>query len=400
MPDDLTPESTLDTPSAPTVELPEGFGQALQDRFGGTSKIGVGITDYEGGVGVDAVAQLAQQGDAGAPPPTPADEPPAEEPVVAPDDTSSVPAPDDDSIPAPAVEPEAASPSETLPPVSGGWDHHYIDETGAEAIQHFDDAQVRRGLELVAWADSVPQELRAALGAVESGQAIPIPRARYDAYVAWEHAQQTQTRDTDLESLDADPRVIEMLRQQRDQIAQLTQAQQSTPAPSNVDPNLTAWAMHMDNAAVEWGKARNLSDDETRTLWQAAINAGTVRILATQNARYSPTGAFVGPADPRSTAYQALDFQLSRDPNLHAAVIQRTTPAAPTTNPATAGGSTPHTPAHDDSAIMAKKARAGSLAAAPSASANTAAPRIPPHGPDLVAAIAADLTPVMNGHGQ
>ena len=383
-----TPDTPLETPTdAPVVELPEGFGQALVDRFGSTSKLG-GLTDYEGGVGVDAVAQLAS---------TPAPEPePPEVPVDEPD------APVDESAgetPASVETAPAVEAQETLPPESattaapGGWDHHYIADDNTPATQHFSDDDVRAGLALKAWSDNLPQDLRWQLGAIASGQAVPIPRADYDRFVAWSQQQSTQSRYADLESLDADPKVIDLLRQQRDQIAQLSQTQQPTPA-SNVDPNLTAWAMQMDNAAVAWGQARQLYTDETRALWQRTINSGIVRHLATSRAQYSPTGAFLAPADPNTITYEALDFQLTRDPALHAAVLER---HANTSTSSSAATPPANVPREADLAIQAKKARAASMAAAPSAVVNQVAPGVPPVGPDLVAAMAAELAPVMNG---
>lgn len=412
MPDDLNPESTVETPSAPTVELPEGFGKALQDRFGSTSNIG--LADFEGGVGIDAAAQLAATGIEVPAPVTP--EPPADGSALPLSDPSASPAstaeptspvapdvqPATGDQPAAPVEPSAETQPPTEPSAApGGWDHQYVDETGATQTQHFDDSQIRRGLELTAWADSLPPEMRSMLGAVESGQAVAIPRADYDSYVAWRHAQDTQSRDADLDQFEPD--AARVIREQREQIAALQSIAQA-PQSNYVDPNLSAWAMRMDNAAVEWGKSRGLTPEETGQLWQATVNSGIIRHLAVSQARYSPTGTLLAPADPAQVAYQALDFNLTQNPTLHQAAIERyqsqaqsaQSSAAPATQPATNHASAP-TPAPDPG-IQAKKALASSVTSAPSAVVNPSAPRIPPPGPELVAAMAADLTPVMNGH--
>lgn len=399
MSDTPTTDTPLETTAAQPTELPEGWGQALLDRFG-TSDAEPGLTEYEGGVGIDAGRQL------GASPPTPAE--PVEPAIL--DAESATP----DAEPAPTEPPAPAEPAAPPAPADaaadastpqepsaapGGWDHHYLDETTqAAAVQHFTDDEVRDGLMLRGWRDSLSPEMRQALFVVESGQAVPVPRADYERFVAWSNAQSTQQRDADLSQYDDDAAAV--IRQQRDQIAQLQAQQPAAPQvdQSLVNANLSSWAMQTDQAAAAWAQARHLSVDEARPLWRQVVDSGMLSSLAASRSQYSPTGQFLAPADPRAVAYELLDFQLSRDQALLATVHQRHAAANPAPAPASAPAAAPPAtaPPANAASIEAKKARAASVSAAPSA-AVTPAPRAPLVGQDAVAAMAAELAPVMNG---
>lgn len=439
-----TPFPAPDGPSAlPAPDLPEGFGEALLARFGPPSETG-GLTEYEGGVGINAFAQLGLPDPLTPPddevtdPTDTTDTTKATDPTKATDNTttSTAPAtPDPPGTPGSqpldtsgtqeVSSPEVGSPSADAdqlppPPHPGGWDWSGIDpQTGQEVHQHYDDEEVATGLWLKAWNDSLDPGLRAQLAAVETGEAIPVSRAEYDQFSAWRQQQATAQRDHDLDQFEPEAaaeikRLRDALGQQQPPVQQHPQAQVSRPDfnGAQAQANLTAYANLIDQAVIAYGAERNLTEAERGQLWHEAVHSGIIRYLADQKAVVSPTGQLLAPGDPREIAREALDFALVRNPAISAAVASRvspTTPPAVTQPPELIQGTPSTLPASSQNAaqaqaLAAKKARAASVASAPSAQV-TPAPRDIASMPqaDIVRLIEADLRAdpafASNGHG-
>lgn len=258
----------------------------------------------------------------------------------------------------------------------------------------FTDEQVRGALALSAWAEQLPEPTRTAFAAIEQGQAVAIARADYDAFQAWKGEQTRSTRDADLTRLDVDPEVAQVITGLRDELAAL-KAGTPVPAPlgapgefQNTNANLDATAQRMDAAARTYATDRGLTEAEFSTLFQAAVNAQVIPSIAENLAQRNPaTGQIIRPADPGEVIAQALDFALIRDPGLHTAVLSRRQ-----ANPA----GQPSVTAPDDFAVTAKKARASSVASAPSA-AVTPSPRNPATrtSQEVIAAMEAELAEAM-----
>ncbi|PZM94384.1 MAG: hypothetical protein DIU79_09820 [Actinobacteria bacterium] len=254
---------------------------------------------------------------------------------------------------------------------TSGYVYRYTDPaTGQPAQAVIPDAYVERALSLMAWAENLPQQTRDAIGMIESGQAVVIPRADYDQFVAWKNQQDKSQRDADLSNLDVDPDVAKLISELRDKVATLEAQQQQ----GGVDPQYQAQAnaelsaLNREIAAAqhEYAQTRGLTAEEAEALMATAVQAEVIPIFMQQYAVRNPvTGALLQYPDMRKVTEAALDFALTQHPNLHEKVIAaRQNKATPT------AGATPSQPepaqSEEDRKVAAKKARAASLATAPS----------------------------------
>src|SRR5690606_23292035 len=255
---------------------------------------------------------------------------------------------------------------------ASGYVYRYTDPaTGQPAQAVIPDAYVERALSLMAWAENLPQQTRDAIGMIESGQAVVIPRADYDQFVAWRNQQDKSQRDADLSNLDVDPDVAKLISELRDKVATLEAQQQQQ---GGVDPQYQAQAnaelsaLNREIAAAqhEYAQTRGLTAEEAEALMATAVQAEVIPIFMQQYAVRNPvTGALLQYPDMRKVTEAALDFALTQHPNLHEKVIAaRQNKATPT------AGATPSQPepaqSEEDRKVAAKKARAASLATAPS----------------------------------
>ena len=255
---------------------------------------------------------------------------------------------------------------------TSGYVYRYTDPaTGQPAQAVIPDAYVERALSLMAWAENLPQQTRDAIGMIESGQAVVIPRADYDQFVAWKNQQDKSQRDADLSNLDVDPDVAKLISELRDKVATLEAQQQQQ---GGVDPQYQAQAnaelsaLNREIAAAqhEYAQTRGLTAEEAEALMATAVQAEVIPIFMQQYAVRNPvTGALLQYPDMRKVTEAALDFALTQHPNLHEKVIAaRQNKATPT------AGATPSQPepaqSEEDRKVAAKKARAASLATAPS----------------------------------
>ena len=350
----------------------------------------------------------AATAESAAPAPEPAGSDPAATPaeVAARDDAPAAPAaagPEADLTGEPAESPAPAAPV----------DYTWVPPDGSDPVT-IPSATVDQALGLLSWAENLPPETRTALTAVEVGQAVAVPRADWDQFTAWRNQQTTAARDADLDSLDAAPEVIAQIKAQRDEIARLrgeapavqaaqvqgqipqapgVQAPAPQPAVSNVDANLSATADIFDTALTEYAAARGLTDVEAEQLLARAVAAEVIPTLAHSAATFNPVnGQMIAPPDWSQVARQALDFALVQDPALHQRVLAGTQPAA-SISPAGAPGAAPDpsatVPTVDPTAV--KKARAASLASAPSAAAPPPQSAGPVSQSEMTARLTADI---------
>ena len=246
---------------------------------------------------------------------------------------------------------------------------------------------------LGAWAQNLPPETRQAFAAIEGGQAVAITRADYEQFEAWRStrgtaaAGSTPAADTwaQLEDAGIDPVVIAQLRAQEQKIAQLQQPQPQdyTAAQQQLNQRQAAYEAGEQN----WASTRGITDETTLArLRETAIRHNVIPKFIEDGRQYSPTGVLLRDADLATVAAQAMNYALATDPELHSEVLTRAT-----------AGAEPKSPSASDKRVNEKKARAGSLAAAPS----TAVPS--PSGPTtnnvqaMTEAMAGFISQRMNG---
>jgi hypothetical protein len=432
------------------VETPPDLAQELRDAFGSmqfrTSTTAALLRDDTPSV-EDAMA--AALGTPVTPPPAPPAPPaPVAEPPVLTPEGSTPPfsvdapsAPDATTAFAPAAGDQFAPPSEpvvdntTVPDPAAppaGYDFHYVDPTtGQSQTRHLSDDSVRQAIGLASWANSLPDNTRAAFAAIEAGQAVAISRADYDQFVAF--VNQTQAEGVnrgpasppriDTSTLDPDAaQAIDALQSQVSGLQALLQAQngQQAQAPNqgyqpvdpsfqaNVDANLTATSQAFDNAIQVYAQARHLTSEETERLVNVAVDAQIVPHFQRRYTQVNPvTGQILEVADPARVVYDSLDYALYQTPDLYRSVAGRVnTPAAPA--PPAAGTSPSSSPAPPPpqttavpglaSDITAKRAQAASLATAPSAAIAHPPRDVRGMNREQVAeAMAADIARVMAG---
>lgn len=385
-PDDaLPPDASSETQD--TSSPPEDLGEALLSQL--ESQAGNGRLEWEGGASIDVMADLSQRNQAEA-------TAPAEAEAVAPDE--SQPAESQDEAPAPSSEASEETPAETQDetgdnetqpevPVGG-----YLWVEGDEQ-QLFDDAQVREGLRLAAWARTLNDETRNAYAALEQGTAIAISREEYTAYNEWRSQKTKAARDSDLDNLIVDPDVAALISGLRDEVEALKAGPQpQSQGDANIDANLDATLAIVDRTAEAYANELGLSQQEVAWLVKEAADLNAFDMFMVQGAQVNPvTGRVERPADIALVTQQALNLVLPRNPVLYNRVQEHL--AKSSTN--TPQGESMST-AQADLALEAKKARASSVANAPSA-AVTPASRKPMSSSEIVDAMAKDLAAAMSG---
>jgi hypothetical protein len=262
-----------------------------------------------------------------------------------------------------------------------------------------DERAMQEMVALTQWAQNLDPRAAQAMAAVEQGHAVAIGLDEYEAFRAWQAAGQPVTREgaggrnaPDLDDLDPDTReAVQALMAERDALAAEAQRLSARPDASAVlreQQRIASIAETFDASAAAWGQERGLSDDEMERVYAAAVSAQVIPTLVERDRVLNPVnGQVIRDADYGRVARQALDFALLQDPDLHTRVLNRQVSGAPV--------ATPVVPAVDP--VAAKKARAGSLSSAPSASTFTPSrdPRsLTPQ--ERVQAMADDLRASMN----
>lgn len=310
-------------------------------------------------------------------------------PVPAGDDAAGLP------------EGEGQGPAAETPP--SGYTYRYHDGQQEQAIQ-IDDSTVQRALSIDAWARNLPPEITTAIGAIETGQAVAIPRSDYDQFVAWQNQQSAKQRDSDLDQLDLDPQVAEILRKQRDELDALkaqtaAQAQQPAVTPQyqqQVNAGIERDMQVMNTAMQSYAQGHGLTEDEVQGLLGTAVNAQLIPKLVEINTLVNPAnGQVLRNADMAAVTQQALDWALGQDPHLKTRILAAAQVPGAVQQGAQLPPGAPGAPPVDP--VQARKARAGSLASAPSG----AAPPVPPRAvaqmspQDITNAMAADIAAAM-----
>lgn len=286
------------------------------------------------------------------------DAPPESTPVVEPKSTDAEP-----TVPSTGTDgtdPATETPESQQAPVAG-----YTWEDG-EQKHTFTDDEVRRGLMLNNWASSLPEEVRQSFAAIEQGQAVAISREDHEKFVAFQAQQQKQARDADLSNLEAiDPDVAQVIAGLRDEVAQLKgQAPEQPQQFDNLRGNLDQTATQIDQATRLYASAANIPVEQAEQLLGAATNSGVFRHFAEAQAQRHPmSGQVIAPPNWNTVVQAALDYARTQMPNQQ---ITQQPAANPAANPAasTTQNIDPNPP--PDPGITAKKARAASVASAPS----------------------------------
>lgn len=329
--------------------------------------------------------------------------PPTTEPVAAPV-VEQTPAVDgqpggaesgSEVAPAPSLPDPSAQPTSELPPpapeptASDGWVFTYEASPGVQAQHKFTNDEVELALSVKAWADNIPEATRHAMGAIEDGQAVAVPRADYDQFQAWQAQQQRTQRDADLDNYDEDAaREIQRL---RDEIAQarIGGPERPTQVPANIDANLTGAAVQYDQAARQYQQQFGLSEDELTTLVQSVVDSNIMSGLQQRHTQVNPATGKIIKVDGHTAMRQALDAAMTWNPNIGAAIAARS--AATQQAPSPVQQQAPQV-----DPVTTKKAAAASLASAPSAAVPPAPRNTALSGQALVDAMAAELLDHMN----
>jgi hypothetical protein len=280
------------------------------------------------------------------------------------DDAPVQDADDEDESPAPAASTPSAPAALTVP------------IPGSDRTFDLDVDTAQRLLGLAAWSENLAPQTREAFAAIETGAAVAISRADYERFAAW---QQTQAdRGDRFDDDDLDPRITERLARLESENAQLRAQPLAAQYSAQADQATTTFV----DTAASYAAARGLSEDEMGRVFQTALNSGVIAQFAEQGRTYSPTGQLVRDADYADVARKAFDFAMLNDPQLRELAFQ----------PAPTSGS------HEPDPTAIKKARAGSLASAPSAAVTTPPVDVRQLSPmDRSKAMADELRAAMSG---
>lgn len=221
----------------------------------------------------------------------------------------------------------------------------------------------QRLLALASWAEANSQHAPAFDG-IEHGTHVAVPRADYEAFVAWQQTRSgSAPRPASNETLDRladlDPDAAE---QYRTLIAENERLRATVAQP---DPRSVAReraALEAEERRAEaifrervnaWAAQRNIDAATADNLLNTAVRHGVIAQFVNADRQYNPaTGQVLVEADLGRVAEQAMNYALVLDPDLYTRVSSAP-PPSPSTTP---------------DPVSAKKARSASLAATPSAS--------------------------------
>jgi len=258
-----------------------------------------------------------------------------DDPTSAPDPEPAVePAPIPDTFDEPEPQPAAARLSVPIP--------------GTDQTYDVDVDTAARLLSLAAWAENLPSNTREAFAAIETGTAVPVNRADYEQFVAWQRMRTSKQADTDFDDLDDDDlrrsAEIAELRAEVDRLRRQPLVDQYTAQTEQATVTFVS-------TAEQYAAERGLSEDEMAVVLNYAVEANVIPGIANSLRQYSPTGQLVRDADYTEVARRAFDFAMVNHPQFR--------------------GRTAPVPGNQPDPTAIKKARAGSLASAPSAAVTT-----------------------------
>jgi hypothetical protein len=214
--------------------------------------------------------------------------------------------------------------------------------------------QVQGMLALAGWANSLSPDQREAFTAIERGQAIAIDRTEYQQFQAWQQLRNKQQPQPQLDDYldDLDPTVAAQIKAERDELAQLRARVNQPSADDYRNAN-----SELEQRLARYSEQRGITDEATlQRVSNTAIQSGIIQFLIQQGTKVGPTGQVLYQPDLRDVAQQALDYALTRDPELHSEVLTRQHAPTPAVDPS------PATTAK----VQRKKANAASVASAPS----------------------------------
>jgi len=233
-------------------------------------------------------------------------------------------------------------------------------------------------LRVNSWLESVPEETKQQWSGIEQGTHVAITAEEYKALqqAAQNPQPQRQPQAPDLDDLDAD--TIEYIKSLEARAQPVQQGGQPDNAPSQPDANeIAAAARHqaeqqqrmMGELAETNTKVRDqyqLTDEQLERLEQVTANLQVIPRLSQQMTQYSPTGQIIRQAPFGEVVERAYEIAMSQDPTLRQIrddVIYNQRMAAD---------------AERNAATNSKKAKAGTLASAPSAAvpANGKGPQV------------------------
>lgn len=237
----------------------------------------------------------------------------------------------------------------------------------------FSEDDLRRLHGLQQWAHGLDPQVAAAFGAIETGQAVAVPRDQFAQFEAWRatgapaQAGNVANRTVPEWAADLDPEAAQAFAQMQAELAvarqELAAVQQQAVAARQ--PDIEAAQLEgqriFERAQADYAAAHGFTVEQTNDLLDTAVRAGVIPSLVESKREYSPSGVLVRDADLTIVAKQALDFARLQRPDLApagqpSAAVTPAPAAAPTAPAATS-----------QTNVASKKARAASLAAAPSA---------------------------------
>lgn len=216
--------------------------------------------------------------------------------------------------------------------------------------------QIENMVALANWAASLDRNVAQQMYAVETGQAVTLPR---DEYLRLQSLQEAAAQGgpgggTPPEDLDDDARdYIERLRAENEQLRLL----QQQPDPAAVAyyqqqelARRSSYESSYEEAAQAWQDSHGLQDDEMEQLVNFALSQNAFGTFAQADRVVAPDGRVLRDVNMGSVTEKALNFALASRPDLMERSAMRRTREI-----------------DGAAAVSRKKANAASLAAAPSA---------------------------------
>ena len=238
-------------------------------------------------------------------------------------------------------------------------------------------------LRVNSWLESVPEDVKVAWANIESGTAVAISQEEYAALKAAAAGQTSRTpqapQPPDIDDLDDD--TIAYIRSLEARVTPAAQAP-NIDAPQQQQPDATEIAAAAQRQAQEqqrfmselrtttekYAEQWGLNEEQVARLSEVTANLQVIPGISRSLTMYGPTGQIIRQAPVDQVFTQAYDMAMAADPvlrDIRDTLVYNQRVAAE---------------AERNAATNAKKAKAGTLASAPSAAvpANGQGPRISP----------------------
>ncbi len=236
--------------------------------------------------------------------------------------------------------------------------------------------QLGKLLSLNTWVQQLDPQVQEQFGYIEQGRAVAVPTDEYAAYTAWRTSAQAQRDHASrtvpewVDDLDPEARAaFDRIQAENAQLQQQIAQQQSAALIPTYEAQMEARAAQFDAAMNQYATVTGYAPDQVGEFLSVAVQRGVVGNILEAHRTYSPTGVLLQDADLSVVAREAIEFGRSI-----LGAPAATAPAAASDAPANPNIPTP-APALPDVTNI-KKARAASLAAAPSAA--TSPPQVDP----------------------